>query len=233
VSALAINPALFLKLPYDPLKDFAPISMTSRTTLALAAGPSLPVNSVQELIALARAAPGKLSYGSTGIGNVTHLAGELLKSAGGVDLVHVPYRGAGPQLIDVMSGNVSVGFVSLTAAIPHLRAGRLKVLVVTSKQRSSAAPDVPTVSEAGMPEIEIATGWFGVLAPARTPKAVLSRLNAEIVNAIRAPDVQERFIAQGLEPATSTAEEFAALIRADLARWAKVVKAAGIRAQSY
>ena len=231
LSALAINPALFSKLPYDTVKDFAPISLTSRVTLALAAGPSLPVNSVKELIALAKASPGKLSYGSTGIGNVTHLAGEMLKSLGGVDLVHVPYRGAGPQLIDVMSGNVSVGFVSLTAAIPHMRAGRLKVLVVTSKQRSSAAPDVPTVSEIGMPDIEIASGWFGILAPARTPRAVLSRLNAEIVKAIHTPEVQERFIGQGLDPVSSTADEFSALIKSDLVKWAKIVKQAGIRAQ--
>lgn len=231
MSALAINPALFSTLPYDSVKDFAPISMTSRVTLALAASQSLPANSIKELIALAKGSPGKLSYGSTGIGNVTHLAGEMLKSLAGVDLVHVPYKGAGPQLIDVMSGNVAVGFVSLTAAIPHVRAGRLKVLVVSSKQRMSATPDIPTVSEAGMPDIEIATGWFGILAPARTPKDVLSRLNAEIVKAIQTPEVHERFVGQGLDPATSTANEFSALIRSDLVRWAKVVKQAGIRAQ--
>lgn len=143
----------------------------------------------------------------------------------------MPYKGAGPQLIDVMSGNVAVGFVSLTAAIPHVRAGRLKALVVTSKQRMSAAPDIPTVSEVGMPDIEIATGWFGILAPARTPKVVLSRLNAEIVKAIQTPEVHERFVGQGLDPATSTADEFSALIRSDLVRWAKVVEQAGIRAQ--
>ena len=231
VSALTINPALFSKLPYDTVKDFAPISLTSRVTLALAAGPSLPVNSVKELIALAKSSPGKLSYGSTGVGTVTHLAGEMLKKLSGIDLIHVPYRGAGPQLVDVMSGNVAVGFVSLTAAIPHVRNGRLKALVVTSKQRSSAAPDVPTVSEVGMPEIEIASGWFGILAPTHTPKAVLSRLNAEIVKAIQTPDVQERFIGQGLDPASSTAAEFAELIKSDLVRWAKVVKEAGLVAQ--
>ena len=231
MSALAINPAIYSKLPYDSVKDFDPISLTSRVTLALAAGPALPANSVKELIALAKASPGKLSYGSTGIGNVTHLAGEMLKSLSGADLVHVPYKGAGPQLIDVMGGNVAVGFVSLTAAIPHVRAGRLKALVVTSKQRSSAAPDIPTVSEVGMPDIEIATGWFGILAPARTPKAVLSRLNTEIVKIIQTSEVQERFLGQGLDPAMSTADEFAALIRSDLVRWAKVVKQAGIRPQ--
>ena len=231
MSGLTMNPALFSKLPYDSVKDFAPISMTSRVTLALVANSSLPANSVKELIALAKASPGKLSYGSTGIGNVTHLAGEMLKTIAGIDMVHVPYKGAGPQLIDVMGGNVAVGFVSLTGAIPHVRGGRLKALVVTSKQRSSAAPDIPTVSEVGMPDIEIATGWFGILAPARTPKAVISRLNAEIVKAIQMPEVHTRFTGQGLDPATSTVEEFAALIKSDLVRWAQVIKQAGIRAE--
>ena len=231
MSALAINPAVYSKLPYDSVKDFAPISMTSRVTLALAAGPSLPANSVKELIALAKASPGKLSYGSTGVANVTHLAGEMLKSIAGIDLIHVPYKGAGPQLVEVMSGNVAIGFVSLTAAIPHVRAGRLKALVVTSSQRVSAAPDIPTVSEVGMSDIEIANGWFGILAPAHTPKAVISRLNSEIVQAINTPEVQGRFVGQGLEPVTSTADEFSALIRSDLVRWAKVVKQAGIRAE--
>jgi tripartite-type tricarboxylate transporter receptor subunit TctC len=231
MSALAINPAVYSKLPYDSVKDFAPISMTSRVTLALAAGPSLPANSVKELIALAKASPGKLSYGSTGVANVTHLAGEMLKSIAGIDLIHVPYKGAGPQLVEVMSGNVAVGFVSLTAAIPHVRAGRLKALVVTSRQRVSAAPDIPTVSEVGMSDIEIANGWFGILAPAHTPKAVISRLNSEIVQAIRTPEVHGRFVGQGLEPVASTADEFSALIRSDLVRWAKVVKQAGIRAE--
>jgi tripartite-type tricarboxylate transporter receptor subunit TctC len=230
-SALALNPAVFAKLPYDPEKDFAPISMTSRVTLALVAGPSLPARSMKELIALAKASPGKITYGSTGVGGVAHIAGEMMKSTAGVDLIHVPYKGAGPQLVDVMSDNVGVGFVSLTSAIPHMRAGRLKVLVVTSSKRSSAAPDTPTVSEVGMPGLEIATGWFGILAPARTPKAVVSRLNAEIVKAIQSPQVQERFLGQGLDPATSTAEEFAAFIASSRATWAKVIKETGIRVE--
>ena len=230
-SALAVNPNLFAKLPYDPIKDFAPISMTSRVTLALVAGPSLPANSVKELIALAKASPGKITYGSTGIGGVAHLAGEMLKSTAGVDMIHVPYKGAGPQLVDMMSGNVAVGFVSLTSAIPHLRAGRIKVLAVTTSKRSSAAPDVPTVSEAGMPGLEIATGWFGILGPARTPKAIVSRLNSEIVRLIQSRDVQERFLAQGLDPATSTANEFAAFIASSRAKWAEVVKQTGVRVE--
>ncbi|HZM48099.1 MAG TPA: tripartite tricarboxylate transporter substrate binding protein [Burkholderiales bacterium] len=231
MSALTMNPALFSKLPYDTLRDFAPISLTSRTTQALAVSASLPANSVKELIALAKASPGKLSFGSTGVGNATHLSGEILKSVAGIDLVHVPYKGAGPQLVDVISGNVAMGFVSLTAAIPHVRTGRLKILMVTGKQRSSAAPDVPTATEAGLPEIDVAHGWFGILAPARTPPAVVSRLNTEIVRAVQTPDVQARFSAQGLTPASSTADEFLALIKSDLVRWPKIIKEAGLRAE--
>ena len=232
VSALAMNPSLFAKLPYDSVRDFSPISMTSRVTLALAAGPALQGSSMKDLIAQAKASPGKLTYGSTGMGNVTHLAGEMLKSSAGIELIHVPYKGAGPQLIDVMSGNVAVGFTSLTATIPHVRSGRLKALVVTSKQRSSAAPDVPTVAEAGMPDLEICTGWFGILAPARTPKAIVSRLNTEVVSAVSAPDVQARFNGQGLDPATSTVDEFTALIKSDIDRWAKIIRQAGIRVEA-
>jgi tripartite-type tricarboxylate transporter receptor subunit TctC len=232
MSALTMNPSLYAKLPYDSVRDFAPISMTSRVTLALAGGQSLPAGSMKELIALAKASPGKLSYGSTGIGNVTHLAGEMLKQLAGIDMIHVPYKGAGPQLIDVMSGNVAVGFVSVTAAIPHVRSGRLKAFVVTSKQRVSAVPDIPTVSEVGMPDIEIATGWFGILAPARTPRAIVTRLNREVVNAVSASDVQQRFIGQGLDPASSTIEEFAALIKAELVRWGKIIRQAGIKAEA-
>jgi tripartite-type tricarboxylate transporter receptor subunit TctC len=184
MSALTLSPSIFPKLPYDPIKDFAPISMTSRVTNTLAASPSLPANSIRDLIAPAKASPGKISYGSTGMGSVTHLAGEMLKSLAGIDLVHVPYKGAGPQLIDVMSGNVAMGFMSLTGAIPHVRSGKLQALVVTSKQRSTAASDVPTVAEVGMPDIEICSGWFGILAPAQTPKSVVFRLNREIVGAI-------------------------------------------------
>ena len=232
VSALAMNPSLFAKLPYDSVKDFAPISMTSRVPLALAAGASMPANSLKELVALAKASPGKFTYGSTGIGNVTHLAAEMLKSLAGIDLVHVPYKGAGPQLIDVISGNVSVGFTSLTATVPHVRAGRLKALLVTSKERKSAAPDVPTVAELGMPEMEICAGWFGFFAPARTPKAIVSRLHDEVVKAVEAPDTQSRFVNQGLDPATTaTIDDFAAILKADLVKWAKIIKQAGIKAQ--
>jgi tripartite-type tricarboxylate transporter receptor subunit TctC len=231
VAALAIIPALQGKLPYDPVKDFAPISMTGRTTLVLAAGTSLPVNSIKELVALAKANPGKFSYGSTGTGNITHLAGELFNSLAGVKLVHIPYKGAGPQVIDVISGNVAVGFISVTAAMPHLASGRLKLFVIAGKERIRAAPDVPTVGEVGMPDIELASGWFGVLAPARTPQTIVSRLHTEIVKVIEAPDVRERFLSQGLTPVSSTPQEFAELIKSERPKWFKVANAAGLRMQ--
>lgn len=231
VAALAIIPALQVKLPYDPVKDFAPISMTGRTTLVLAAGTSLPVNSIKELIALAKANPGKFSYGSTGTGNITHLAGEMFNSLAGVKLVHIPYKGAGPQVIDVMSGNIAVGFISVTAAMPHLSSGRLKLLLIAGKERIGAAPDVPTVAEIGMPDIEMASGWFGVLAPARTPQTIVLRLNTEIVKVIEAPDVRERFLSQGLTPVTSTPQEFAELIKSERPKWSKAANAAGLRMQ--
>jgi tripartite-type tricarboxylate transporter receptor subunit TctC len=231
VAALAIIPALQGKLPYDPVRDFAPISMTGRTTLVLAAGASLPVNSAKELIALAKTNPGKFSYGSTGTGNVTHLAGEMFNSLAGVKLVHIPYKGAGPQVIDVMSGNVAVGFISVTAAMPHMGSGRLKLLLIAGKERISAAPDVPTVAEAGMPDIEMASGWFGVLVPARTPQAIVSRLYKEIIKVIEAPDVRERFLSQGLTPVTNTPQEFAELIKSERPKWSKVANAAGLRMQ--
>lgn len=231
VGALAIMPALQVKLSFDPVKDFAPISMTGRTTLVLAAGASLPIHSVKELIALAKANPGKFSYGSTGTGNVAHLAGELFNSLAGVKLVHIPYKGAAPQLIDVMGGAVAVGFISVTAAMPHLGSGRLKLLMIAGKERISAAQEVPTAAEVGMPDIEIASGWFGVLAPARTPQAIVSRLNTEIVKVIQSAEVRERFLSQGLTPVTSTPGEFAELIRSERPKWAKAAHAAGLRMQ--
>jgi tripartite-type tricarboxylate transporter receptor subunit TctC len=229
MSALTINPILYSKLSYDSINDFSPISMLSRTTLALIANPSFPAASLKELIALARSSPGRISYGSPGIGNANHLAGELLKSMTGVELVHVPYKGAAPVMMSVMGGQVPIAFVTVTAALPHVRAGKLKALVVTSKRRSSAMPDIPTVSEAGLPGLEQANGWFGILAPARTPKTALSRLNREIVRAMGAPEIHGRFVGQGLEPVTSTPDQFTTLIKSDLANWAGIIKRAGIQ----
>ena len=228
-TGVAINPLLVSKVSYDPEKDFAPIGMLSRTAMTLIVSPSFPANSVKDLIALAKATPGKITYASPGTGNPNHIAGELFKSLAGVDLVHVPYKGAGPAMVDVIGGHVPVAFVTLAAALPQLRAGKLKSLAITSDRRWSALPDVPTMSEAGVRGLEIVE-WFGILAPAGTPKAVIARLNEEIVTAVRSPEVQARLVEQGLEPVTTTSEEFRTVIRSDIAKWSKAIKQMGISA---
>jgi len=228
-TGVAINPLLVSKVSYDPEKDFVPISMLSRTPMTLIVSPSFPANSVKDLVALAKATPGKLTYASPGTGNPNHIAGELFKLSAGVDLVHVPYKGAGPVMTDVIGGHVPVAFVTLAAALPQLRAGKLKLLAITSDRRWSALPDVPTMSEAGVRGLEIVE-WFGILAPAGTPKAVIARLNEEIVTAVRSPEVQARLVEQGLEPVTTTSEEFRTVIRSDIAKWSKAIKQMGISA---
>ena len=228
-TGVAINPLLVSKVSYDPEKDFVPFSMLSRTPMTLIVSPSFPANSVKDLVALAKATPGKLTYASPGTGNPNHIAGELFKLSAGVDLVHVPYKGAGPVMTDVIGGHVPVAFVTLAAALPQLRAGKLKLLAMTSDRRWSALPDVPTMSEAGVRGLEIVE-WFGILAPAGTPKAVIARLNEEIVTAVRSPEVQARLVEQGLEPVTTTSEEFRTVIRSDIAKWSKAIKQMGISA---
>ena len=216
-SGMAINPLLVSKIPYDPVKDFAPIGMIARTPAMLVANPSFPANSVKELIALAKAAPGKITYGSPGIGNFNHLAGEMLKSMAGVDLVHVPYKGAALVITDLIGGHVAIAFTTLPSALPHVRTGKLKALAITSDKRWGTVPGVPTMSEAGLPGLEIGE-WFGLLSPARTPRAVISRLNEEIVKAVRSPEVHGRFIEQGFEPITTTTDQFAAVINSDIVK---------------
>lgn len=227
-TGVAINPLLLSKISYDPQKDLAPVSMLSRTPMTLIAGASFPANSVKELIALAKAAPRKLSYGSPGTGNPNHIAGEMFKSLTGVDLVHVPYKGAGPVMTDVIGGHVPVAFVTLAAALPQVRAGKLKSLAITSDRRWSALPDVPTMSEAGVVGLEIIE-WFGILVPASTPRVLVVRLNEEIVPIVREPEVRRNLIERGLEPTTMTSDEFRAVIRSDIVKWAKAIKQTGIR----
>jgi len=229
-TGVAVNPLLVAKIPYDPVKDFTGVSMLARTPMVLIANPAFQARSVQELIALAKASPGKIAYGSPGTGNPNHLAGELFKSMAGVDLVHVPYKGAALVITDVIAGHVPVAFVTLPAALPQVRAGKVKALAVTSDKRSPVALDIPTMSEAGLLGLDISE-WFGILVPAGTPKAVLSRLNEEIVKAVHSPEVRERFTAQGLEPATTTIDEFAAVIKSDIGKLARIIKQAGIRAE--
>lgn len=220
---LTLNPALHSKLPYDTLRDLAPISLVSSVPAVLAVHPSMPVKSVKELVALARSRPGELTFSSSGTSGTGHLSGELLGALAGVKLVHVPYRGTGPATVAVLSGEVTFGFGNLVALMPHVQAGRVRALAVTSTKRLQAAPDLPTVAESGLPGYEYVT-WYGVLAPAGTPKDIVARLNAEIVKSLRQPDLHQRLTGEGAEVIASTPDEFAKYIRTELANSAKLVK---------
>lgn len=225
----AINPALYRKLNYDSIRDFAPIGLVMTGQYVLVAHPSLPAKSVKELIALARARPGQLNYASAGNGNATHLAGELLKSLARIDIVHVAYKGSGPALVDLISGQVHFMFPNLVNSLPHIAAGRMRALAVTGAKRATAAPHIPTLIEAGVPGYTVMS-WYGMLAPAGTPQAVIGRLNSELVKVLRSPDVKERLAGQGADPAGGTPEEFLAFLKDEIAKWGKVVKAANISA---
>lgn len=217
------------KTSFDAAKDFAPITIGGLTYNILVANPSLPANSVNELIALAKSKPGKLNYASTGNGSSNHLAFELLKMMSGVDIVHVPYKGSAPAVTDLIGGNVDVMFNLIPNAMEHVKAGRLKVLAVSSEKRTPLAPGVPTVAESGVPGFAFAV-WIGVLAPAGTPKPIISRLHSEIVKIITTPEVRARFAEQGVEVAPNTPEEFTEYLRSEVSRWGKVIKDAHIKA---
>ena len=223
VTSLAINPTAHKNLPYDPVKDFAPIALCVTTPLYLVVHPSVPAKSVKELVALARAQPGKLAYGSGGNGSSNHLAGELFKTLARVDLLHVPYKGAGPAMVDVMAGHVDLMFGA--AGLAEARAGRVRVLGVTSTKRSAAAPQVPTLAESGVPDYE-ATIWFGLLAPAGTPPALVNRLSADIGKVLAQPRLREQFSTLDLTP--TTPQGFAALIAREIPKWRKVIQGAKI-----
>jgi tripartite-type tricarboxylate transporter receptor subunit TctC len=227
-SGYTITPAVYSKLPYDPVKDFAAISLVVQAPFLLLTHPSLPVRSVKDLLALARAKPGGLDCGSAGHGSSTHMAFELFKALSGVKITHIPYKGTGPALIDVMAGQVHMLFGNVLSTLPYARAGRLRALAVTTAKRSTVLPDLPTIAEAGVPGYENST-WHGWLGPAGMPPAILSRLNAELVKAARAPDLAEKLAADGGEGVGSTPEQFARHIATEMARWRKVVKQAGIK----
>ncbi len=226
---LTVNPALHAKLPYDTLRDFAPISLVSIVPAMLAVHSSLPVKSVKELVALAKARPGELTFSSSGIGGSGHLSGELFAAMAGAKMVHVPYRGTGPATTAVLSGEVTLSFGNMVALQPQVQAGRLRALAVTSAKRTSAAPQLPTVAEAGLPGYEYVT-WYGVLAPAGTPKEIIGKLNAELVKIARQPDMRERLTGEGGEVVGSTPEEFAAYLKTELVNSAKLVKMANVHA---
>jgi tripartite-type tricarboxylate transporter receptor subunit TctC len=210
------------------VRDFAPITQAASLPNVLVVHPSLPVKSVAELIALAKREPGRIAYASAGIGTSPQMSVELLKSLAGIDLLHVPYKGTAPGVIDVLAGQVKVMTPNVLTALPYIKSGRLRALAVTSAKRSEALPDVPTMAEAGVPGYE-SVQWYGVLAPAGTPREIVERLHVEIAKALRAGDVRERLAADGAEPVGSSPDEFAAFIRAEIAKWAKVAKAAGIQ----
>jgi tripartite-type tricarboxylate transporter receptor subunit TctC len=224
----AINPGVYSKMPYDTLKDFAPVSHTVNLTNMLVVPASLPANNVRELIALAKAQPKKITFGSAGNGQSNHLSGELLKSMAGIDIVHVPYKGSAPALTDVLAGNISMMFVDILSALPHVKSGRLKVLAVTGLKRAAAVPEYPTVDESGVPGFN-GNSWLGLVAPAGTPRDIVARLSAEVAKALHSPDVRERFLAQGVEPVGSTPEQFAAFIESEIPRWGSAARAAGAR----
>jgi tripartite-type tricarboxylate transporter receptor subunit TctC len=228
--SLAVNATLFEKLPYDTLKDLAPVSLLGRQPQVLVVHPSVPAGTVKELLALARARPGQTIYGSGGMGTGAHLATVLLVQMTGIDVVHVPYKGLGPALIDLMGGRVQFIVATLASALPLVKGGKLRPLAVTTAQRSAFFPELPTMSEAGVARYEFST-WYGLLVPGRTPTAIVGQLNGAAVRVLQSPALKEQFAAQGLEAASSSPAEFGAYLKSEVGKWGKVIKAAGIKAE--
>ena len=216
------------RLPYDLIRDFAPVTQMTRQSYVLVLHPSVPARSITELVALARAKPGGLTYGSAGQGSLQHLSGALLATSTGVNLLHVAYKGGGPALADVLAGQISMVFATPLESVPHIKTGRLRPLAVSSPQRSPVMPDLPSIAETGVAGYEV-TNWYGVLAPVAIPKRLLERLNKSIVEALRTPELTERFQRDGVEPVGSTPAEFQKHIHDEIAKWERVVKAAGIQ----
>lgn len=231
VSTHAINPWLYASIPYDPVKDFIPVTLVAQVPNILVVNPGVPVKSVKELIAYAKAKPGALSFASGSTGSTGHLAGELFKTMAGVDMVHVPYKGAAPAMFDLLAGQTQLMFDNIANALPQVKAGKLRALAVTTTKRSPAVPDLPTLDEAGLAGFDLTT-WFGVFVPARTPPGVVDRLNAEIVRALSSAELRDRLTAMGTEPPTITKpSDFAAFVQRESAKYAQVVKTSGARVE--
>src|SRR5713226_2079940 len=227
--SLAISTSLYSKLSYDPVKDFAPISLVATVPNVMVTHPSVPAGTLAEFIRLAKTKPGEMNFGSGGSGTSNHLAGELFNIVAGVKLVHVPYKGVNLAMNDVLSGQIHLVVIGVPAAAPHIKAGKLRALALVAPQRASALPEVPTVAEAGLPKFEVTT-WYGILAPAGTPKTIVTRLNTELVKIMHAPELKERLAAMATDPATSTPEEFADYIKREIVKWGEVVRQAGLKA---
>ncbi len=222
-----INPSLFKSLPFDPVREFAPVALLANVTNVLAIHPSIPAKSVKELISFAKAHPGQLNFASPGNGTSSHLAGELFRQVAKIEVVHIPYKGATPAITDLIAGQVSFTMASVLSVLPYAKQGRLRMLAVTTAKRSGALPDIPTISEAGLPGFEV-SNWYGILATGGTPRPAVDRLNSELARIARVPDLAEKLAAQGADPATGTPEEFERFIQAELKKWAAVVRSAGI-----
>jgi len=228
IATHGIGPHLYANLPYDPVKDFAPIILVAKLPLVMAVNADLPARSVAEVIALAKARPGELAFASAGNGGAPHLAGELFKSLTGTDLLHVPYRGSGPAVVDLVAGRVAIMFDAAPSLMPFIIAGKLRVLAAASPQRHPLLPDIPTFAELGLPAMDIAL-WYGLVVPGQTPRPVVQRLSTELAKILDMPDIRKSLIDQGADPKGGTPDEFAAFMQAEQARWGPVVKDAGIK----
>src|SRR5258707_12303971 len=230
VGTHAVNVSLFAKLPYDPITDFAPIALVAETDALLVVHPSVPAHTVPELIALARSKPGALSYASAGPGTTSHLPGELFKSMANVDMLHIPYKGNSPAITDLLAGQTALFFATMPTVMPHVKAGRLRALATGGAVRAAPAPELPTVGEAGLPGFDV-TNWVGMFAPAGTPADIVRKLNSEVLRTMQAPDMQARLVGEGARFVATTPQQFGAYVKAEIVKWAPVVKASGARAE--
>ena len=229
-SNLTINVSLMSKMPYDPVRDLAPVTLVATTPNLLVVHPSLPVRTVKDLVALAKAKPGSVNYASSGSGSAGHLAGELFKRVAHIDMVHIPYKGAAPALTDVVAGQAQIYFTSPISATPFVKGGRLRMVAVTSLKRSPSLPDIPTVAESGYPDFDVVS-WWGILTPAGVPKEIIAKLHTEIVRVLALPEIKTKFADQGADVASDTPEHFAAYIKTEIAKWAKLIKELGVKSE--
>ena len=230
ITSFPINPSLYAKLPFDTVRDFAPVVLAASAPLLLVVNPSVPAQSVKDLIALAKAKPGAMNYANSGSGTTAHLASELLKRMAGVDIVNVPYKGGGPAVIDLIAGHVQIFFATIPAALQQVKAGKLRALAVSSSKRVPELPDMPTVAESGLPGFEV-VGWFGLFVPAGTPQPVIGKLNGEINRILNAPESRQRLSGHGLIPGGGTPGDLGKFLQAEIAKWSKLIKETGIRAE--